>query len=130
MALTTNWITKADLILHFGEVDLPIDDNGDVSDIRIDEAIQTGITQIEAYMRPSGIIIPFSADIKAELKSYLLDIVKYHYSNSIRTLTEMTMNRYQEAISYLNKISSGKIALSESSTNTSNKLTFAQLIRG
>ncbi len=130
MAQTLNWVTKDDLILQFGVRDLPKDDNGDVSDEKIDEAIDTGVTQVEAYIRPTGITIPFSLEIQAELKLYLMDIIRYHYSNSVRTTTNEILERYQAAIAYLNKISSGKITLSESGTKKTNSISVMQIIRG
>lgn len=130
MAVTTDWVYKNDLIIAFGVDDLPVDDNGDVSDEKIDEAINTGITQIEAYLRPVNISIPFSNDIKQELKLYLLDIVRYHYSNALQTATEDITNRYQAALAYLNKVASGKIQLSESGSGKANSLSVMTIIRG
>lgn len=130
MAITTDWVYKEDFITQFGERDLPLDDGGNVSDEKLDEAINTGITQVEAYLRPVGITIPFSDSIKSELKLNLMDIVRYHYSNSVRTTTNDIIERYQAAIAYLNKVASGDIVLSESGTTKTNTLSVIQIIRG
>lgn len=129
-AETINWITKDDLITQFGNYDLPRDDNNVVDDVKIAEAIDSGVLQVEAYLRNTGITIPFSLNIQSELKLIAIDIVRYKYSNDLQNGTKDVLERYNAAISYLNKVASGKIKLSESQTKTSGSVSFIELFRG
>lgn len=116
-AITQNWITKNDLITAFGERDLPIDDQGNISDEKIDESIEYATLFIESYLRSVGIELPASASVQAELKDCMLNVTRYKYSNNEAAMTEEIRNRFQECVSYLGKILSGSIVLSDRGTS-------------
>lgn len=111
--ITLNWITRADLELQFGIEDLPEDDNGNVSDQKINEAIDAGVTFVESYLRSINITLPASQSIQDELRYFLLDIVRYNYSNNTGSVTAEIRTKYEDAIAYLNKVLKGSVKLSD-----------------
>lgn len=110
-AQTEDWITKNDLIVAFGERDLPIDDQGLVSEEKISESIESATLYVESYLRAVEVALPASDSIQDQLKDVMLDITRYKYSNNEAAMTEEIRNRYNDAISYLNKILKGSVQL-------------------
>lgn len=113
MAVTENWITKEDLIVSFGERDLPIDDLGNISDEKIDDSIEYSSLYIESYLRAIGIELPASLTVQKELKECHLNITRYNYSNNESSMTTEIRKLFEESKAYLNKILKGNIVLSD-----------------
>lgn len=117
MSITQNWINKNDLINAFGMRDLPIDENGDISDEKISNSVDYAVLYVESYLRSVGITLPASEVIKSELKECVLNITRYSYSNSPGAMTEEIRKRQEFSLSYLNKIISGSVVLSDKGKN-------------
>lgn len=111
--INTKWLTIDDFEIIFGEDDLPIDDEGEISQERFDVSLESGINVVESYVRKIGIAMPFSDEVKSNLKYTAMDIVRFKYSNNAGESTTEKTEAYENAIKYLKDINSGKIVLEE-----------------
>lgn len=111
MSMTEDWIVKNDLIVAFGELDLPTDDSGALNDEKIDESIESATLYVESYIRAVGIALPASLSIQLQLKDVMLNITRYNYQNGYQVMPDEVRNRYNDAISYLNKVLKGSVQL-------------------
>lgn len=109
---------------EFGDDDLPDD-----AEIRVVRAIDRASRLADTYIRSNGITVPLVDPVAiADVRGSVLDIARYNAWPD--TDNENLRQRYEDALSFLEGIATGKIHLiAEGKTTTGSKLTNIRLFR-
>ena len=109
---------------EFGDDDLPDD-----AEIRVIRAIDRASRLADTYIRSNGIAVPLVDPVAiADVRGSVLDIARYNAWPD--TDNENLRKRYEDALSFLEGIATGKIHLiAEGKTTTGSKLTNIRLFR-
>lgn len=103
--------TLEDYITEFGSDDIPSNDED-----RVLKSLDRASRLINTYARSGGMSIPLEGEALESVRGHVLDIARYFaWSDSP---TEVMRKRYEDAISFLERVATGKIRLV---VNTGNK---------
>lgn len=109
---------------EFGDDDLPSD-----VEIRVNRAIERASRMADSYIRSHGISVPLTDPAAIlDVRGSVLDIARYTVwpDNDSENLRK----RYEDALTFLDGIATGKIHLvSQGQTTTGSKLTNIRLFR-
>lgn len=115
------YIDKQDLIDEYGEVDLPIKDDGAgnaiANDTKINNAIQSSESVVKGYLKKANVIkyddtnteISLNAEQINFVREALLSITRFYYSDNTGGENMMIVKRYEMAIEFLKEIAKGQV---------------------
>lgn len=116
-------LKREDLNVHFGEDFLPINDDNEINELKIEEDLLLTDKEIESTLIASNLSIEEIAkdeDTLFRLKPIALDIISYRLCNRSGEDSELFSLRYKQALASLNMISKGLASVIEKE-GTNNK---------
>lgn len=118
------YATYDDYREEFGDDDLPDD-----AEVKVGRALERASKLVDTYIRSSGVDVPMTDQAAiADVKGSVLDIARYTAWSD--TDNENLRKRYEDAISFLEKIAQGKVHIvSEGKQSAGSKLSNIRLYR-
>ena len=116
-----SYITKQELIDRFGQDEMPELSGGGDDNAKIDAAIVDADGMINMRLRTGGYTTPVRGSGVTEIKRYAAQIVRYLMNEDTSAISETIVERYKEAVKWLDAVQDGKIALQRQ--DSGNKLT-------
>lgn len=100
-----------DIITAYGEDALfaVMDDGGVINEPKVVAALEKAAAEIDSYI---GDRYPLPlATVPARLRDICVDIATYKFSQTADVLTDEIRQRYDDAVKWLDKVSSGRVSL-------------------
>lgn len=101
-------ITIEDFIVAFGSDDIPLNDNGQPDQTKVDWSINAAIGTAQAYLHAVG-LSAYDAKVQSSIKLRILDLARYELNSD--HVTDLIKERKADAIKFFGDVASGKAKL-------------------